>query len=520
MADDLKANLDKFKLPPLQQNLDKFRLSSAPTSTPEPTISMGHVITPDGAPTGFQAFKENLSKIPGQLKSLGNTLVSGTGSDISAALFAPGAAKQANKIAEADTKYVSTILNLRKEAAANGQDTTHWDNLIRNYKPTGATKTLEQLYPELKKSNEQIAGDFAGLAANIISAGTLPGTAKAASVPVVGRFAGALRGAKAAAPGGALIGGAYGLSNALKSDKGVDGTVLDTGLGVLGGAAAGAAIGATTGAFNALPKPTADAQHKFAVDLVQVQPSSGSKDAAEVIASGKTTAPGIFKPAKAIPSAHDHVVAESVEDIVSPKKNYVQNIDEIGTEVTRINRGAEDMIAERKVPFNGVQLRSQLNKGKDQLKLVFASDKTAERTYDAVVDAFMDEVKNKDTLGLLKARQSFDQLPAIKKLLETDKLGENARREISLAVRGQANNYVADLLPPNNPYRALLKKQTHMIEAMENIGINNKGAIGLNKLQILAKKYPWLYWAIGGAATGIFGGAGIGVGRAVVGSTD
>lgn len=154
--------------------------------------------------------------------------------------------------------------------------------------------------------------------------------------------------------------------------------------------------------------------------------------------------------------------------------------------------------------------------GNEDLKLIFASDSNAEKTYDAVVEAFMKQVAKKDTLGLFKARQSFDQVPAIRKLLETEGLGENVRREIVLAVRRSANEYVSSLLPANNPYRPLLTQESYMLEALGNIAEKNAKVIGKNNLQLITDRYPVLKWVIGGLA----GAAGVGVGGAIIGSTD
>ena len=104
----------------------------------------------------------------------------------------------------------------------------------------------------------------------------------------------------------------------------------------------------------------------------------------------------------------------------------------------------------------------------------------------------MREVAKKDTAGLLKARQSFDQLPAVKKLLQTEGLGENARREIVLAVRGSANKYIASLLPKGNAFRADLLQEHHMLEALGNMAEKGASIIGKNKLQILANEYQIL----------------------------
>ncbi len=153
---------------------------------------------------------------------------------------------------------------------------------------------------------------------------------------------------------------------------------------------------------------------------------------------------------------------------------------------------------------------------KEESKLIFASDATAEKTYDAVVDEFMKHVGKKDTAGLFAARQEFDKIPAIKKLLDSRALGENVKKSIVLDVRRAANEYIADLLPEGNMYKELLRQESSMIEALGNIADKGASTIGKNGIQMLTEKYPILKWV----ASGLAGGAGIGVGGTIIGSSD
>lgn len=245
-------------------------------------------------------------------------------------------------------------------------------------------------------------------------------------------------------------------------------------------------------------------------------PKITAKTSETAIESGMVKAPGIFSKGKINPSSRDNLVAESVIDVVSPRNNVSQNVDSIRGKISQTNRGVGDMIKDNKIPFNEAQLRSKLNAASEENSLVFASDVTASRIYNAVVEEFIKHVKNKDTFGLFIARQTFDKIPAIKKLLESERMGENVRRQIVLDVRRAANEYVAEQLPVNNPYRKFMMDETRMLEALGNIAEKNVKIIGKNKLQLLVDEYPILKWIIGGFA----GAAGVGVGGAIVGSTD
>lgn len=262
----------------------------------------------------------------------------------------------------------------------------------------------------------------------------------------------------------------------------------------------------------------AEADRSYLLDLVSPKITPEVSELA--VKQGRVTEPGFLKQAKILPSKTDQEIAESVKGLVSKKKTVLQNTDSIDKGIREINNGVKEYVAKNKVPFNTNQLKSKLNEGKEELKLIFASDTNAEKTYNAVVDEFMKHVSTGDTSGLLDARQTVDKIPSIKKLLDSQGMGENVKKEVVLTVREMANRYVSELLPKGNKYRESLLKESKMIRAIENIAEKNRGMIGKNNLQILAQKYPILKWVIGGIATGIAGGAGVGVGSAIIGSTD
>jgi len=252
----------------------------------------------------------------------------------------------------------------------------------------------------------------------------------------------------------------------------------------------------------------------FALDLVSPKATESIKQ--QALKEGRVTEQGLLSASKITPSKRDYQLAEAVKGVVDPKKSAPQNLNLIESKVNDINTGVKAYVKANKVPFNTNQLSKQLNDGKEELDLIFASDKNAEKTYNAVTKKFIELVKNKDTAGLMDARQEFDKIPAVKKLLESDKLGENARKEIVMSIRTQANKYIASLLPKGNQYRETLLKESRMLEAIGNLAEKNTGLIGTNKLQTIAKNYPILKWIAGGIA----GGASVGVGGSIIGSTD
>lgn len=391
------------------------------------------------------------------------------------------------------------------------------------------------------KTAGQVVGEAAGVATDVLAFGTFGTAAKGMKAFQAGKgvptalkgvqqaktAGGFLSGAKRAAKVGALTGGVFGgaQTGALAAQEGANvGETLGAGvrgaaLGGITGGALGGAIGGVTGRIAGRTQRAGNKSLNYALDFVSPEATKAAR--IEAGKQGRVTAPGLFRSAKIMPSRRDFQLAEAVEDVISSKNSVPKNVNLIEERVSEINAGVIDFIQNNKIrPFNTRQLQARLNEGSDDLRLVFASDTTAERTYNAVVDEFMKHVGKRDAIGLLKARQTFDNVPAIKKLLDTQRVGENTRKEVVLQVRRAANEYVADLLLEGSIYQDALRKETFLLEALGNAATKNQSTIGKNKIQLLTNKYPVLKWIIGGTAAGVVGASGIGVGSTIIGSTE
>jgi len=468
--------------------------------------------------------------MPSTLSNIGNALIKsekGYGQSMAGAIggafpnLAGGkAVEEANQLHE---QVKTNLLNTIKAKQANGEDTTRLIDALKtmdkevNFYDILNTSTGGSL----DKSAKQVFGEGFGVATDILGAGALPGGI--GSVAKASTFAqGAIQGAKAGAIGGGIFGAAQGATRAAQDDKSA-GRIVGAGIGggLIGGATGGVVgglLGGVSGAIAGRAQKISDKEKNFALDLVS--PKATDKIKQEALRQGRVTEQTLLSGGKILPSKRDLQLEEAVRGVISSKNTPVQNLTALDKTVGEINTGVKAYVAANKVPFNGNQLRSQLNAGKDELRLIFASDATAERTYAAVVDEFMKHVAKKDTAGLLDARQALDSIPSIKKLLDSQGLGENVKKEVVLTVRRQANQYIASLLPKGNKFRATLLRESQMIEAIGNIAEKNTGLIGVNGLQTLAQKYPVLKWLFGWGGTALAGGAGIGVGSAIIGSSN
>lgn len=455
-----------------------------------------------------QSFREKILSFTG-----GNKLALATGQ----ALAQEETSNTLNRIQSAEGEMQQRLIDAIRKNREIGKDTSKLEaafkTLTGSIADTGAG--AEELLNPNKLTGKQVMGDAIQLAATVATVGGLPGAAKnAVKAPTF--IKGAIAGAKTGVKVGAGFGAATGLSQGLKNDKDTGDLIKDTLVGTGAGALTGGLVGvAAGGAAGVLRGRALKAQKpSFVLDLVA--PKATEKVKIQALKEGRVTEQGLLKASKILPSKRDKQLAEAVKDVVSAKKSAAQNLNAIESKVDDINTGVKAYVKVNKTPFNTNQLRTQLNKGKDDLNLIFASDTQAEKTYDAVVREFMKRMKNKDTSGLFQVRQEFDNVPAIKKLLDSQGLGENTKKEVVLTVRDMANRYIASLLPEGNQFRDTLLRESKMIEAMTNIAEKNSNAIGMNKLQTLTKKYPVIKWGVSLLATA----SGIGIGGAIIGSSD
>jgi len=462
----------------------------------------------------------------------GGKLAEGLGQSI----VAPSIQKSFSESQETTSSLQDQLLKRLKEKRKAGEDTSRLEKAYEKSKKLNLfQRDLQSDFSESLVSDKEVAGSALRLGGTLAGGAllggvsskmgfglkaskglkTIGGVNKLFGVGKATTFTGgALRGAGAGATAGAVEGAVHGAGLGLEENKDLKGVSKSAGVGALIGGATGGVLGGITGGITGVLNKSKLSKENFTRELVQ--PKETAKVKAQAIKEGRLEDPTFLGKAKITPSGRELKLANSVEDVVSSKASVGQNIDAIRLKVSNTNTGIKSYIEKNKVPFNTSQLGSKLNSAKDDLNLIFASDKQAEKTFNAVVKEFMKGVDKKDTLGLFTRRQSFDQIPAIKKLLQTDRLGENARREIVLAVRKSANEYVASLLPKGNKFTPNLLNEHYMLEAIGNIAESNANIIGKNKLQILVNEYPVLKWVVGG----LVGGASVGVGGSIIGSVD
>jgi len=502
----------------------------------------------------------------------GKEVAQGIGQSIA---FGESSKRQDEAVANA-SKMSDIILKKIIEKRALGEDTSHLTELLSDSNKELARvsgETMKVLNPNAL-TTKQVAGSALQLGATLASAGTygkvvpartllqnaaettvssgLKAGAKelvTASVPsalggigtrTVGE--GVKKGLISGAISGGAYGGVYGASDAMRNDKSTSDILSSTAMGVGAGAITGGAIGALVGGISgkinqasasnertqgmrgladSIKSGKATKEDKKIMEMVMDTSKEAQKDA---YMNNRFTEQTALKPRTMLPSKSDERLANSVKGVVDPKKSIDWNLTALRKKVNETNTRVGGYVKTHKTPFNENQLISKLKSGKGDLNLIFASDKNAERLYDAAVEEFVKGVEKKDSFELFLRRQEWDNIPSVKKLIQSQSLGENAKREVVMTLRDMANQYIAETLPKNNPYRELLNREAYMLRAIENmrprVSSGWTSAIGKSRINEFAQKYPIINPIAGGIGAGITVGLGLkSIGSTAVGSS-
>lgn len=257
-------------------------------------------------------------------------------------------------------------------------------------------------------------------------------------------------------------------------------------------AAAGAASKATSLAGKGI-KAAGQSIPSIADNLVYeaATPKITQKIATQAAKSGKVSSNSALKAGELILSPRQTEVSNAVKPILTGTKDPIEAISKLSQKISELDARATQLATDVNPIFNMNQLKAFVSKVKDENSLVFASDPQAEKVYDAVIDALITEVKQGNTKALFEARKSFDKLPAVQKLLSSSPLGENLRRQAVLDVRRAANDYLQELLPEGDEFRAILKEESLLFDAINNLATKyGKDALTKSKLRQFIEKVP------------------------------
>lgn len=493
-------------------------VKSAPSATaaPKPSPAKGN-----GAISSFLGGAKSVADKIGSMgegfdKAVASSEI-GAGQDIAAAIGGNKYADQLKKMATDDTDYISMVVGKRNQAAQSGQDTSHWDTLLKSYKTTTG-ESLTDVFPAIGKSNEQVAGDLAGVGLDAVTAG-------AGSEAVKGATTAAKTGADAAkgsslfsrlfkgSKTGAKYGAAYGAAQGLQQGKGAAGVAESTAAGAAGGAALG---GAGAGIFG--KAKTSDNIDKL------IEETSGIADKKTRISSlektGMTDKSGkpiggskstILGGIKTLPDKSAIDRAKSVQGIVKPGASPVSNLQNINKEISRISEqeiepaltkaGAISPISDKAPGWSTVVQKMRDIEKPDLIK----ADSTLNKTYDLVRNRMIEQIRKQQPTvkGLWDARKSFDKVVQ-------DQFGDAAfdsekntaiKRAIS-DMRRSVNEIIGEKVPQ---YKDAMQNLSNMYDARYNIAEKYQNLLdkgGKEAFKALnPKTYKTLLWGTGAAGT-------------------
>lgn len=450
-----------------------------------------------------------------------------------------GAILNTTNLVASKTKDVS-----RMESSGNAQETidqqaiqkarilaqqgkkTEADRLLEVVRSHGKSITLNDILPDSQQNNvEQIAGAGLGTAAELGAFTTGGGGATAAKNVVSSGAKTFGKGAAKGAISGAVNGGAYGalqgVGQAMQDNMGTE-DVLAEGLrggasGAFVGGALGVAAGGVSGALAGRAERNISKVSREAYDVVRPELTKAEKISA--LNEGR----GVVRESGEIvinPTRRDLQVAKVSENIVSSKKTSVENIASLKSELGKEAESTKQGLKEHNSIFNKNQLSSKLRSLEKPPLLV--SDDRLNNAYELAQKKFVEIVDKhpKNLAGLLDARKEFDMwaekgFPHI-----FDDQTQAPLQQALRDMRTAANDFITEKLPQGSPFKASLKKQNLLYEAMDNIANKSYKDVGTNRLQRFIKNKPKTAKVleagaklVGGAT---IGGAGFEIGKSLM----
>ena len=246
-------------------------------------------------------------------------------------------------------------------------------------------------------------------------------------------------------------------------------------------------------AVKAVEERAANKGIREALDVIAPELTKSKK--IEALKSGLGKTEGILKTTSIQPGSKELEIAKAVEGIVKKSRPVTENISNLKKAIVDTADQLKQGVKDYDVFYNPKKLGEKLGglMNSTERELTFAGDEAAEKAYQAAIDVFMKTAKKKSGLlsGLLDARKEFDRIAekSLSGAFEKDAPKQLAFRDIRTAI----NNFIADHVPENVPVRDLLKKQSLMYDAIDNMAgreAKNVGKNAITKAVETIKKHP------------------------------
>src|SRR3990167_1746600 len=295
----------------------------------------------------------------------GGKLAEGVGQSIAA----PGIQKSLSVEQQETFDLQKKVLAALRKAREEGRDTSRLEKALKSSQDLATTLDDAQSdFTSYLVSNKEVIGSAVRLGGTLAVGGIAGKASKVFALGKTTTFAsGAIRGAGVGATTGAIGGGIQGAGLGLEANKDAGGVATSAAIGAGLGAAIGAPVGAVAGGIGGVLRGRQIAREEFAKQLVA--PKETPTVRADAIRQGRLEDPTLFGKAKIAASKRDEKLATAVKDVVSRDSSVGKNVDAIRYKIGNTNNGVKAYIEDNKIPFNTNQLRSQLETGKEDLRL-------------------------------------------------------------------------------------------------------------------------------------------------------
>jgi hypothetical protein len=432
------------KYPQYAAKVETAPAAPAPAAPTMGNLVMGHVEGGTQKP-GIGTLFKNIATAGKQAFDFVAGSEKAAGADITAAL--PGSMtgvdalnKSNQQNSESELAFIKAM-NARRKAGQQltTQQQRIYDQLLTHH---AQDTTAEDLTPALKKSNAEVLGDFAGVAADTAGAGAFGKTASGA------RFL----------PQAADILGDTGKMTAKKALPSLVSGAPEATANILKRAVSG----------------TAEQQAAKAVDKIveTVAPKLTDKESREALAVRGGTKTGILRTIKTNVDPVVQRIAQTVQKYVSDfntSKSLVENINATKTAVGSMADNLKQAVVasgkDRIYSFK--ELGSTLRGIEKSPQLVG----DAEKTYGKVIDKALDIAKENGgkISDLFQARKDFDAYisKVFPDLYSSDRL--TPMRSAIKDIRNAMTDFTARNLPEDVKLKEGLTHQSHLLEAIENM---------------------------------------------------
>lgn len=241
-----------------------------------------------------------------------------------------------------------------------------------------------------------------------------------------------------------------------------------------------------------------------------IKPDLNKVEKISALSSGQAKKEGLLNTIVVKPTQQELKVAQAVQDIVSSKNTFVDNINSINKAIENEANNVISYLEKNKIIYSPTKkLNSVL--GKIEKPVSIKADPIQDKMYDLAREKFVEFASKQkgDLSGLLKARKEFDkwvekEFPNIWK----DEKMSNLNRALK-DMRKAANDFIASKLPDGDLFKESLNKQSLMFDAIDNIATKNYKDIGTNVIQRTLQKNPTvkagLKYGAGGVGLGWVG---------------